>query len=87
MKKLNYILAIIAAGTLGLSTVTLAQGHGNGGGYAKGSQRFEDRVDRRQDRQWARIGHARENGDLSRREVKHLSKDQRKISHGPPFRT
>ena len=81
MNKMKYVLAIMVAGSLGFSTATLAQGqgqgHGHGGGM--GSQHFENRVDRRQDRQWARISDARENGDLSRREVKRLRKDQQKI--------
>ncbi len=77
MNKMKYVLAIMVAGSLGFSTATLAQGQGHGGGM--GSQHFENRVDRRQDRQWARISDARENGDLSRREVKRLRKDQQKI--------
>lgn len=77
MNKIKYMLAIMVAGSLGLSTATLAQGQGHGGGMS--SQHFENRVDRRQDRQWARISDARENGDLSRREVKRLRKDQQKI--------
>jgi hypothetical protein len=82
MKTLSYMLAIVAAGALGLSSPTLAAGHGHPGGYHKGagSQDFERRVDRRQKRQWARIGDGIENGDLSRREVKRLRKDQRQIA-------
>ncbi len=81
MKTLSYMLAIVAAGALGLSGLTLAAGHGHAGGYYKGaaSQGFERRVDRRQNRQWARIGGGIADGDLSRREVKRLRKDQRKI--------
>jgi hypothetical protein len=83
MNKMKYVLAIMVAGSLGFSTATLAQGqgHGNGWGHAKGSQRFENRVDRRQDRQWARISDAREYGDLSHREVRGLRKDQHKLAH------
>ena len=80
MKILKTTLAIMVVGTLGLSTATLARGHGDGGGYATGSQRFENRVDRRQDRQWARISEARESGDLSRGEARRLRKDQQKIA-------
>lgn len=82
MKKLSYMLAIFAAGALGLSSLTLAAGHGHAGGYYKGmaSQDFERRVDRRQNRQWARIGEGIEGGDLSRREVKRLRKNQRQIA-------
>ena len=79
---MNDLLAIVAAGAHGLSSPTLAGGHGQSGGYYQGagSQAFERRVDRRQNRQWARIGDGIEDGDLSRREVKRLRKDQRQIA-------
>ena len=52
----------------------------NSGRHGARNAGFEDRVDRRQSKQRARIRDGWENGDLSRREVKALRKDQRRIS-------
>ena len=78
MKKTVCILAVMAVGLLGLTTTTLAADYGYGGGAP--SRHFDNRVDRRQDKQWARINNGIKSGSLSRREAKRLRKDQRKIN-------
>ena len=82
MKKLSYTLAIIVAGTLGLTTLTQARDYGHAGAYGRSTpqHRIEDRVDRRQAKQWDRINNGIDSGDLSRREAKRLLKNQRKIA-------
>jgi hypothetical protein len=80
MKKLSYTLAIVAAAALSLSGLTAATDRGDGFRMGRLSQAFDHRVDRRQNRQWARIDDGIENGELSRREVKRLQKDQRQIA-------
>ena len=81
MNKLSILLAIIVAGTLGMSTVAQARGYGHGDGYGKylPQHRFEKRVDRRQDRQWDRIQSGIDSGELTRREAKRLMRGQRRI--------
>ena len=80
MKHFSYLLAIIVAGTLG--TTTLAQARGHGMGYDGGTpqHRIENRIDRRQARQWERISDGIDRGDLSRKETKRLLKNQRQIA-------
>ena len=80
MKHFIYLLAIIVASTLG--TTTLAQARGHGMGYDRGApqHKIENRIDRRQARQWDRISNGIDRGDLSRKETKRLLKNQRQIA-------
>jgi hypothetical protein len=80
MKKLGGILAIIVAGTLGLSAAAQARGYGDGYGKYLPQHRFEKRVDRRQDRQWDRIQNGIDSGELSRGEARRLMRGQRRIA-------
>lgn len=82
MKKLNCLLTIFVAATLGLSMSAQARGYGHVGGYGTDTEqpRFERRVDRRQARQWDRVRNGLESGELSRREGKRLIRNQKKIA-------
>ena len=83
MKNLTYIvLAAVTAVTLGLTTMAQAGGYRDGGGYGRNmpQHRFEKHVDRRQARQWDRIRDGIDNGDLSRKELRRLARDQRRIA-------
>ena len=82
MNRLNGFLAIIVAGTLGMSAAAQARGYGHDGayGYHVPQHRFENRVDRRQARQWDRIQDGIDRGELSRREVRRLMRSQRRIA-------
>ncbi len=79
MKTSNYLLAMAALVIVGLNGPAGAAGHS--GGYFRDAapHRFDQRVDRRQNRQSARIAGAVEDGELSRRETRRLRKEQRQI--------
>ena len=82
MKSLSYLLAIVVAGTLGITTVAQARGYSHGGGNDRSTpqHRFEKQFDRRQARQWGRIEEGIEKGDLSHREARQLARSQRHIA-------
>ena len=83
MKNQSYLMAIVVATLLGLSTTVQARGFGHGGAYADHipQHRFERHVDRRQARQWARITDGIDSGELSRGEARRLIRSQRRIAH------
>ena len=82
MNKLSGLLAIVVAGTLGMSAAAQARGYSHGGAYGNHvpQHRFEKRVDRRQDRQWDRIQNGIDSGEVSRGEARRLMRGQRRIA-------
>jgi hypothetical protein len=83
-------MTIVAATALVLTTAVEARDEGRAGGLhgkpsyhhdATWPQRFDRRVDRRQARQAARIRDGLDAGELSRKELKGLRKDQQRIAH------
>ena len=80
MKHFSYLLAIIVAATLGTTTLVQARGHGMGYDRGTPQHRVENRIDRRQAKQWERISNGIERGDLSRKETRRLLKNQRQIA-------
>lgn len=80
MKNLSYLIAVVIAGTLALSTVAQARGYGANYDRSTPQHRFENHIDRRQARQWDRIKQGIDNGDLSRKEARRLARNQRQIA-------
>jgi len=76
MRSLTYLLAIVIAGTLGLSAAAQASGYDR----STSQHRFEKHIDRRQARQWDRINDGVGSGGLSRREARRLVRNQRHIA-------